>query len=860
MRNSLSKVQYLLFALLIFALSGCGASNTTTAGIDKAKASGKITANLVLPKTAGKTVALATVSTVRLKVTGATIPTATQDFAGTTGGTLDVYPGRQLTVTAQSLGTDGAVVLEGLASNVTVDAGIASNVTITMSAPVVKAADADCLNCHDATRDTDKSNLVANYKQSGHYFNNVSTNKSKFGAKTAGCAGCHGTQHNDLNPAASGRCFECHAVGGVASGITANHATYLGATTNNCSSCHITHNFKLATAGCVGCHSIPQNAGAGYVQDNNGVRSIAQEFTKWSHHVTGVALNDAHCAACHLEGKVSNGKVVVDAAVHMSDAQTHLRNADTDADYAWDPAAPNHTNMDNFCMSCHDNNGATSAMSVQIQAYINSKGLFAAGKTASPTNPFGDTISNRYDKMQRPAVVDASSQFNTTNNSHHAVKGPRYSGRTRTAGARQIASAATFAANSSASLYGVRSTIYDAGNFNQLYTPLENAAGEVAPRTGSETLGDDSTLHCGDCHTVGQWKVGSSTTALGQPTPAAIGAHGSSNEYLLRNTLGTDERHTQNAYTLTAGIVTFTNPNGAFLVCYNCHSYSKYGSVFNASGVNASSVNKPHAGEYDQAGRCDGIGNTLPFNGYTTGKATDGTQFMSRLEGPVSTYAATPAFASGWPLNGTAPATGEQNPDYGNIFGIQCNNCHNSGVGNGYGGIHGSANNTNATGKNVNTIATAAGVTVNGGAYIDGMGNVTKAMRFLPGLGNVMYVPGTIAGFTGGTDTAFKNGSTASGGTFRTGGVNNDTNWEQKVGSQTGSYGAGCYTLRRTTDSAKPVGTIAGDGTNGQGPSVTGAGGAATDVLDTWGACDDHNAIPGKGTSMIKNIVRPVTY
>ncbi|MDD2581360.1 MAG: hypothetical protein PHR66_05120, partial [Desulfuromonadaceae bacterium] len=479
----------------------------------------------------------------------------------------------------------------------------------------------------------------------------------------------------------------------------------------------------------------------------------------------------------------------------------------------------------------------------------------APGKLASATNPFGDTISNRYDKMQRPAVVDASSQFNTSNNSHHGVKGPRYTGRTRAAGARQIASAATFAANSSATLQGVRSTIYDAGNLNQLYTPLENAGGETAPRTGAATLGDDSTLHCGDCHTVGQWKVGSSETANGSPTPVAIGAHGSSNEYLLRNSLGTDQRHTQNAFNAdaTTGIVTYTNPNGAFLVCYNCHNYNKYGSIFLATGVVGG-----HVGEYDAAGRCNGIGNTLPFNGYTTGSATDGTQFASRFIGPVSKYAATPAFAPGFPLKGTAPA-GEQNPDFGNIFGIQCLNCHNSGAGNAYGGIHGSA-------KNTNTINATVDPSVTGGAYIDGMGNTNKVERFLPGLGDAMHVPGTLGGFTGGT-AAFTNGSTANSTSYQytTGGISNDTNWEQKHWQQTAttvitaagvvtgnkSAGAGCYTLGGATAATSAL----------RGPSVTGAGGAETELLDTWGGCDDHGAAQGKGDhGFIKKIVRPVTY
>lgn len=828
MRNSLRMIRYTLYALLIFALSGCGANNTTTAGIDNAKASGKLTANLVLPKSTGKAVAAQVdVLTTRLTVTGPTIPTATKDFANNTGGTLEVYPGRDLIVTAQAFNAGGVMLYEGFATDVTVDAGTPKTVTIAMNAPVVKTETAPCFTCHQMTRDSDGQNLIANYKQSGHY-SNTADFPLKNGSTKAGCAGCHGTQHNDLNPAASGRCYECHGT------ATPNHTTYLNGTTNNCGICHITHDFKLATAGCIGCHSIPQNANNGgtFVNDNNGVRSIVQEFKKWSHHVTGVALNDAHCAACHLEGTISNGNVVVDPTKHMSNATTHLRNADTDADFAWNPAAPNHSGMDTFCMSCHDANGAVSPMSAQIQAFINANGIAAAGKTASPSNPFGDTISNRYDKMLRPAVVDASSQFNTTNNSHHAVKGPRYTGRTRTAGERQIASPGTFANNSSALLQGVRSTIYDAGNFNQLYTPLENAGGETAPRTGAAALGDDSTLHCGDCHTVGQWKVGSSTSANGSPTPVAIGAHGSNNEYLLRNSIGTDERHTQNAFTTANGVVTYTNPNGAFLVCYNCHSYSKYGSIYLQTGLLGG-----HVGEYDQQGRCNGIGNTLPFNGYTTGAATDGTQFVSRFAGPISKYGGTPAFAPGFPRNGTAP-TGEQNPDFGNIFGIQCNNCHNSGLANGYGGIHGSKINT----------------------YIDGMGNTTKVEHFLPGLGNTMYVPGTLGGITGGTIagpvTNTRNSTGNQSYTYITGGVSNDANWEQKESKKRADgavefAGAGCYTLSESATAAT---------FEQKGLSVDG-GATIPNAFDTWGGCDDHGAAQGGGDhGVVKKIVRPITY
>jgi len=771
---------------------------------------------------------------------------------------------------------------------------------------VAKVPEAACKVCHAVSVDPlSGRNIVAGFLASPHNRDEV------------GCQGCHGggAQHNGVGPipfpSPTDRCSVCHTGTNTAFGndadIQAQHAnSYLKpasvANPGNCGTCHNPHdplNAPFIGGSCVACHSFPQDRTdkGTYVNDNNGVRAITVEFTKWSHHVTGVTLNDAHCAACHLEGKVANGKVVVDTTKHMADAKIHLRHADNDSDYQWDPAAPNHSNMDNFCMSCHDANGATSPMSIQIQAFINSNGLAAAGKTASARNPFGDTISNRYDKMQRPGVVNVDNQFDTTNNSHHAVKGPRYSGRTRTAGARQIANPAAFAANSSATLWGKRSTIYDSVNattgvselatnpaFNALYVPLANNGGEAAPRTGNASLGDDSTLHCGDCHTVGQWKPGVATNAAGVLNTVAIGAHGSNNEYLLRNSIGTDERHTQDAYEKNtalntpnpgpAGTVTLKNPNAPFLVCFNCHSYKRYGSVYNATGTTG-----PHAGEYDASGRCNGVGNTIPFNGYTTGKATDGTQFASRFEGPRSAYSSTPAFAPGFPLNFTkapggvqaATYTGEQDPDFGNIFGIQCNNCHNSGIGNAYGGIHGSAKNSPGTANTTLTVDPS----VKGGAYVDGMGNTTKVQRFLPGLGNIMHVPGTLGGFTGGTTAGPVTNSTFTY-SFTTGGISNDTNWEQVIWTQTpvggnnvSRAGAGCYTNPGIgTDAQIQAGPAYGI----QGPSVTGEGGPSVAAYGTWGGCDDHGAEAGRASATStggkggghygfnKRINRPVTY
>ena len=864
----LSNLHYLLLALLVTAMTGCGANKLGTQ--TSANQPGAVTSKLVWSegKSAGKSVASsvftpAGLTAIQVTVTGTdnagkAIPVVRGTIDGTTNkGTItDIYPGT-VTLVVKAF-TNGVVSYEGFAIGVPVISGQTTDISVTrpivMSPPLEKVQDQACIQCHETTLDTDGQNLVADFKQSGHYSNSSWTLFPKYNVTGTGCAGCHGPSHNDVSPATSGRCSECH--GAVLPASHKGNPAKIVAT--NCGDCHRPHNVLNFVAGkCIACHSVTQNSNASgaYVNDNTGVRSITKEFGKWSHHVTGVTLNDAHCTACHLEGTVVNGTVMVDTSVHMADAKTHLRNADTDADLAWDPASPNHTTMDNFCMSCHDANGATSPMNLQVQAYINANGIAASGKTASAKNPFGDTISNRYDKMQRPGVTDASSQFNTTNNSHHGVKGPRYSGRTRFTGSRQIASAATFANNSTPTLQGIRSTIYDAGNFNALYVPLGTDG------TAATGLGDDSTLHCGDCHTVGQYKVGSATNADGSATPAAIGAHGSNNEYLLRNTLGTDQRHTQDAFTLSGtNVVTYTNPGGAFLVCYNCHAYSAYGSIYVGTGADVGNVTgselfnkQSHAGEYDQQGRCNGVGNTLPFGGYTTGAATDGTQFS--LAGKNSRIFGVPGKNSA-----AASYAGEQSTDYGNMFGIQCLNCHNSGVANAYGGIHGSAKNTSST-----TLTVDASVT--GGAYIDGMGNTSKVERFLPGLGNAMFAPGTLGGFTGGR-TVFKNGSTASGGTYTTGGVSLDTNWEQKYGAQTAttiinfktgavtntaSVGAGCYTLDKTATGTAITNTLVG-------PSVTGESGPAAPVLGTWGGCNDHNAAQGGGTAYLKRVVRPVTY
>ena len=195
------------------------------------------------------------------------------------------------------------------------------------------------------------------------------------------------------------------------------------------------------------------------------------------------------------------------------------------------------------------------------------------------------------------------------------------------------------------------------------------------------------------------------------------------------------------------GVVTYTNPNGAFLVCYNCHSYNKYGSIFLATGVDrrprrrircrqvaatASAtpcrstatplVRQPTAPSSSAASKvrlpiwCNScICTGLPAQRHRTCSAS---RILTSATSSASsaTTATTPALATLTAVS-TAP-----------LITTQLQHCN-----------------------------TVNRCTVTGGAYIDGMGNTTKVERFLPGLGNAMHVPGTLGGFTGGTVVPFDN-------------------------------------------------------------------------------------------------------
>jgi Cytochrome c7 and related cytochrome c len=605
---------------------------------------------------------------------------------------------------------------------------------------VAKVSEVACKVCHATSTDPlSGRNILQDFLASPH------------NTAAAGCQGCHGggAEHNGIGPipfpTPLDRCKECHngtTVLGVdlvtlgSAAITEHHTgTFFPSAggADKCGTCHNPHNplGHFVGGSCVACHSFPQDrtAKGSFVNDNSGVRAIIGEFSKRSHHITGAAPTDAQCAVCHLEGKVVNGAVVVDTAKHMVDARIHLRNADDNSDMQW--SGSEHTVMDNFCFSCHDSNGATGLAGAGLNAIT----------TGTATNPFGDTLTNGYDQVARSGVVDVKTAFTTTNASHHAVSGQRYKYRFSTR-----ANAAVWVARDPAHRTMPRANEIAEGHVDldgnpiDVFDPAETMAGEFGlptnqlaaggfsapagegeatlfegekfvktytPLGASQTVGDNSTLHCGDCHTVGQWKPGSSTNADGSATTVAIGAHGSTNEYLLRNSLGTDAIHNSLTY-----------------VCFNCH----------ISGI-AVGLTPGKAG----FGLLHPAQNKNQVMGYATAHAVsafhiqcladsaDNIGAVNRLAGSwegdkVEVYDYIPALGA----TATAPkVTGSTDPflegtdaNSGNITGIACTNCHNSALRSSFGGIHGGDN-----------------------AYIDGLGRTQKSYRFMPGMGNYRYAP-----------------------------------------------------------------------------------------------------------------------
>jgi hypothetical protein len=645
-------------------------------------------------------------------------------------------------------------------------------------------------------------------------------------------------------------CQYCHNANS-AYGVPAHVYTPLNAGVT-CTACHTDPLGQLTGTGdahgvqplpsCVNCHAVAQpQVNATLINDNSGVRAITGEFSKWSHHVTGRAVQDSDCATCHMEGSVRSGVVSVDANYHMADDYIHLRNCNTAlvgnqsrsatanieaksggvastgttswvsgtglVQYLWNPdaapAAQDHTAMDQFCFSCHNSGGAPTAIAA----------VGSANPLATASNPFGDTISNQYDMIQRPAVVAVFDQFDIGNTSHHAVRGTRYN--TITLSPAAYANISTVNSGTPGfKLYSAQSktvrannkaligTMSQLGVMNTLYTPVGGTVG---------TLADNSTLHCADCHTVGQNKPNATVNSLGVAITQVIGAHGSNNEYMLRKPDGSESHHFSNLSTsstlvgsgpgVVAGLASQNN-----LVCYLCHNASAYQPADSHDGVGpclADGYNTP--GLIGHIRIASSPKNLLPLGGSSTTPPGYSAQGYSNM----SSLIAASHFGSGGGSN---------------IFGNKCLNCHNAGATNGgtlnFGGIHGNKNNATYGSFSSPKVASLAAPAVAVTRY---------PYRFLPGLGNI--------GYNGG---------------------NNTNAWQQKY-TNTINSSQGCYTLQGTSTKGNSALIYAQKGTF---RPTDAAATSDNGVLGSWGACSDHSGTSVSPTSDVptRTILRPLSY
>ncbi len=341
-----------------------------------------------------------------------------------------------------------------------------------------------------------------------------------------------------------GVCQVCHTVGGAArfhqdANYDASHNNAGG----RCTSCHDhaqppSDAFAPAGGGdCLGCHGDTSQ---------NGRRAVNPDFTKQSHHVgnggtyMGGTLLAEDCVVCHGEGQMSGGAATTNDPLHGGtggDTRVNLRNVDTGATYVYDKTViagaaatwgsgnanwvtQTSTNLDPFCLACHDANGAN-----LVDGAAATLGEVGAAKL----NPFNDAaITNEYDQWNRGRVVDIASRVVSSGSDLDAGGEPR--------GPDGIPDPPQ-GIYSRHAIRGQSVSVYGSQSLPNAYWNQTNYA-----------WNDTSVMGCADCHTVD----GANGTAGN--------AHGSNSEYLLKD---------------GSGGATEGNSLATY-VCVRCHNVNEY--------------------------------------------------------------------------------------------------------------------------------------------------------------------------------------------------------------------------------------------------------------------------------------------
>jgi hypothetical protein len=307
-----------------------------------------------------------------------------------------------------------------------------------------------------------------------------------------------------------------------------------------------------------------------------GETSGTGDFTQASRHVFGGTVTNWDCIVCHREGD-ENAAAQTPGTVGLSgvhqNAQVDMRNVDNlgDATLVWnkfDGTCDNGTDtnitdcvdnaanwtwnteamlfdMDNFCMGCHDIDGASAINVTTADDGVN----LDATNALTPFNSTdevsagtgGGTVSMAgYERLE---VLDVATQFDPVNPSHHAVIQPAYSSHNANWG----------------------STAW-------VDRELKNATMLI-----TDNIYESAQLHCADCHTVDYSAHGGAEGFMLQASSidgTCYLCHESTAYF--NNTAGsTDTRwdHSLESSTMDAGqgaiIGQYGGTEGS--VCLNCH-------------------------------------------------------------------------------------------------------------------------------------------------------------------------------------------------------------------------------------------------------------------------------------------------
>ncbi|MHC4159900.1 MAG: hypothetical protein ACYSSO_12560, partial [Planctomycetota bacterium] len=201
--------------------------------------------------------------------------------------------------------------------------------------------------------------------------------------------------YDTANPPYNGICQSCHssisrhtndAWDESTNSAADNSHGMVGGVAGDCISCHPHEDaFAGSGGGCTDCH--------GSVKGSR--RAVTGEFSLTSHHILAGSVTDADCEVCHAEvygtsNHGTGGTGLIDLRNPVDGTALTGFTQFTSSEYTYV--------QDNFCLKCHDGNGAE---------YLTSP--------ANPLRPFSSDIG--YDV---PNVFDALS---TSNIFYHPVRG-----------------------------------------------------------------------------------------------------------------------------------------------------------------------------------------------------------------------------------------------------------------------------------------------------------------------------------------------------------------------------------------------------------------------------------------------------